>query len=464
MPEKKYSEISREVRELYAKGNAALQRDNLDYAIAIFTEILRKEPGFFDCREALRATQIKKHGSSTGFFKKFAGTAASSPLIAKGQMTVRGNPVEALHIAEQILSSDPHNSSGHKLLAEAALGAELPRTAVASLEFLRRNSPKDQDVALRLADAYTFVGQSAKGEAIFQELLRANPRDGGLATAYKNFSARRTLNEQGYEKLADGQGSYRDVLKDKTETVSLEQEKRQVKSEDVTARLISEYEARLKTEPNNLRLMRDIAELYTQKKEFDRALEYYGRVTATEGATDATLEKAIAETSVKKFNHLLSLLDKQAPDYAEQLARIEAERTTFMLADAQLRAEKYPTDLSIRFELGVLFFQAGKVTEAIQEFQKAQNNPHKRIASLSYLGQCFFRRGMNDLAAKTLQNAIKEKLPFDDEKKELIYLLGSVLEKAGKGEEAIDQFKQIYEVDIGYKDVSAKIDKYYGAN
>jgi len=31
----------------------------------------------------------------------------------------------------------------------------------------------------------------------------------------------------------------------------------------------------------------------------------------------------------------------------------------------------------------------------------------------------------------------------------------------GKKEEAIEQFKQIYEVDIGYKDVAAKIDAYY---
>ena len=39
--------------------------------------------------------------------------------------------------------------------------------------------------------------------------------------------------------------------------------------------------------------------------------------------------------------------------------------------------------------------------------------------------------------------------------------LGSVLEKMGKTDEAIEQFKQIYEADIGYKDVSAKVDAYY---
>ena len=66
-----------------------------------------------------------------------------------------------------------------------------------------------------------------------------------------------------------------------------------------------------------------------------------------------------------------------------------------------------------------------------------------------------------DLAARTLQSAIKEKTAFDAEKKDLIYALGGVLEKMGKAEEAIEQYKLIYEVDIGYKDVSAKVDKYY---
>jgi hypothetical protein len=50
---------------------------------------------------------------------------------------------------------------------------------------------------------------------------------------------------------------------------------------------------------------------------------------------------------------------------------------------------------------------------------------------------------------------------LDEEKKDLIYNLGSVFESMGKKEEAIEQFKVIYEVDIGYKDVSAKVERYY---
>ena len=83
---------------------------------------------------------------------------------------------------------------------------------------------------------------------------------------------------------------------------------------------------------------------------------------------------------------------------------------------------------------------------------------------MAYLGQCFARRNMNELAARTLQNAVKEKPVFDDEKKELIYQLGCVLEKMGKAEEAKVQFELIYEVDIRDKDVAARIDKYYGGD
>ena len=111
--------------------------------------------------------------------------------------------------------------------------------------------------------------------------------------------------------------------------------------------------------------------------------------------------------------------------------------------------------------MGALYFQADKIGEAIPEFQKAQGNPHKRSAAMSYLAQCFAKRKMFDLAARTLQSAIKEKPAFDDEKKELIYNLGAVLESMGKKDEAIEQFKQIYEMDAGYKDVSAKVEAFY---
>ena len=460
MPEKSLSDIPRDLRELYQKGATALQRQNFDYAIAIFQQILQREPAFLECRQALRAGQIKKAGGSTGFFKKMLGGASNSPLIAKAQM-VKSRPAEAMAIAEQILENDPQGSTGNKILAESAMAAGLPKTACFAYEILLKTASKDYELAMAYGAALAASGQIAKAEANYVELMRAYPQKGEISAALKNLSARHTLNEGGYEALADGSGSYRDILKNKDEAVKLEQEARAVKTDDVAGNLIADYESRLVHEPRNLKLVRSIAELYAQKKDYDKALEYYERIRSSEQGADASLEKAISEIVLKRFDQLLSQLDAANPDHAAQIEQIKGERAGFQLDEIKKRAERYPTDLQIKFDLGLLFYQLGKFNEAMAEFQKAQANPQRRLQAMAYFGQCLAAKGMNDMAARKLQEALKEKPGFDDEKKELIYMLGSVLEKMGKKEEAIDQFKQIYENDMGYKDVAAKVDAHY---
>lgn len=467
MAEKKLNEIARDARVLFDKGLEAARRENTDYAIELFNQVLEKEPAFYDCRKALRAAQFKKAGGGGGgFFKKMWSGASSSPQVAKAKMVLGKNPGEAMAIAEQILNSDPNNASAHRIIVDAAKALELPRTAVLSYETLVNHSPKDRSLAIDFANALELAGdvsqgENNRGEKILMDLLRENPHDGDLKRALKNLSARKTMDEGGYGALEDGSGSFRDILKDKQEAAALEQEKRVVKTEDVTERLIGEYELRLKTEPENLKLVRSLAELYTQKKQFERALELYDRIKASGMGNDSSLETAIANTHVRRFEHRLAELNPFDADHAEKAAAIQAEQLAYQLAECQKRAEKFPTDLAIRFELGTFYFQAGKLSEAIAEFQKAQNNPHKRIAAMSYLAQCFAGRKMFDSAVRTLQNAIKEKVAFDDEKKDLVYNLACVLESMDKKAEANEQFLIIYETDASYKDVAAKVDAFY---
>lgn len=462
MAEKNVNDLPHDLKALFRKGNEALQRDNFDYAIALYNQILDKEPACVECRESLRAAQNGKAGKGGGFFKKAMSFAGASPLLTKAKLAVNRNPLEAIATAEQILNSDPHNSTAHKILAEAALVAEMPRTAVLSLEAVVNDAPDDKHAVVQLATALAQAGNVNRAERLLSELCRAHPTDGELFKQLKNLSALKTMDESGYEKLGEGGGSYRDILKNKEEAVSLEQEKRVEKTGDVATRLIGEYEARLLNEPNNLKLLRDLGDLYTQKNEFDRALGYYERIKAAEGGGgDSALDRNIATTVLRKYDYQISQLDPAASDYPERAAQLQTEKLAYQLAECQKRMEHFPTDLIIRFELGQLYLQAGKVTEAIQELQKAQNNPHKRIAAMNLLAQCFMRRNMNDSAVRMIQNALKEKVGFDDEKKELIYQLACVFEKMGKKQEALEQFTIIYESDIGYKDVAAKVDAFY---
>ena len=239
-------------------------------------------------------------------------SASASPQLLKAQATLRGNPTEAMHTAEQVLNQDPNNNLAHKVFAEAAVAAGLSRSALLSFEVLHQHAPQDKRLGIQFATALAEAGEVARGEQVLVELARAFPNDNELSQELKNLSARKTLDEGGYEALADGKGSYRDILKDKEQAAALEQEQRIQKTEDVAARLIGEYEARLPNEPNNLKLLRSLAELYTQKKDFDRALQYYDHIRATDvGGSDPSLDRAIAETVARRFDHALAALDRR---------------------------------------------------------------------------------------------------------------------------------------------------------
>lgn len=462
MPEKSLNDIPREVRPLFTKGNDALARENYDYAIDLFSQVIVRAPEVVDVRKALRkAQQGKAAAKGGGFFKKVFSSAGSAPQVAKAQMALNNSPAEAMAIAEQVLNSDANNSTAHKIIVAAAEALEMPQTAVLSLEVLWRQHPKDKDITIQFAEALGKIGEVKLAERILIELRAALPSDPDVHQALKNSSAARTLGEGGYQEIGKGDGSYRQILRNEEEAKGLEQENRVHQTQDVTERLIGEYETRLQQDANQPKLMRSLAELYAQRKQFDQALSWYERLKNSDHGNDASLDQAIAQLKVRKLDFEAEQLDPTAPDFLERSAAFQAEKLAFRLSECQQRVQKYPTDLAFRFELGQLYLEAGKIGEAIAEFQKAQGNPHKRIAAMAGLAQCFARRKMNDLAAKTLLNAIKEKLTYDEEKKELIYQLGCMYELMAKKDDAIEQFKLIYESDIGYKDVAAKVDAYY---
>jgi tRNA/tmRNA/rRNA uracil-C5-methylase (TrmA/RlmC/RlmD family) len=65
------------------------------------------------------------------------------------------------------------------------------------------------------------------------------------------------------------------------------------------------------------------------------------------------------------------------------------------------------------------------------------------------------------LHGKQFKDAASETTVMDANKKDVLYRLAMVLEKMGKRDEYIECLKQIYEVDYGYRDVSAKVESSY---
>jgi tetratricopeptide (TPR) repeat protein len=143
------------------------------------------------------------------------------------------------------------------------------------------------------------------------------------------------------------------------------------------------------------------------------------------------------------------------------LEELKKQRAAFVLTDARERVDRNPTDLLAHFDLAVALMDAGEHQEAIGHLQRARSNPSVRLKAMGQLGQCYVARGMNDLAAKTLSDAVSELTAMDAVKKDLLYNLGLVYETMGQHDKCIDCLKQIYEVDYGYRDVAGRVEGSY---
>ena len=114
-------------------------------------------------------------------------------------------------------------------------------------------------------------------------------------------------------------------------------------------------------------------------------------------------------------------------------------------------------DHESHYDLGVAFKEMGLLDEAIAEFQKALRGPHYRVRTYEALGQCFLERSQFAVAATVLARALKDTDHTDEQLVVVLYLLGYASEAMKKYDVALSCYQRVYAVDIGFRDVAARI-------
>ena len=460
MAEKNSSNVNPRANDFYQKALAALERNNLDYAIEMLIQCLNIEPNFTKARRTLRAAQMKKTESAGGFKRLMVG-AKLQPLLTKARVVLQKNPNEAMTLAEQALTEDPKNSQALGILAEAAEVAQLTETVVQTLETYVRLNPKDTKTLHWMARAYSATGQHEQCRETYEKLLQINPNDFEAQKGIKDSTAHGAMAGGGWEESTT---SFRDKLKDKDESIALEQQSRVVRAEDMVENLIQEKLEALTKDPENPVIQRELGKLYAQKDNFEEALRYLETLQAKEGGSDPSLEREIADTKIKRLDAGINAKKKQletnpanAAALQNEITPLETELAHLKLSEAARLVERYPNDLMYRFDLGVLYMKMGNVEGAVEQLQKSRGQPQRRVASLNYLGQCYQNMGLHDMAIETFKEAIGDLPTMDGLKKDLLYNLGCAYELMGDQEQAVAAFKEIAKVDFGFRDVREKI-------
>ena len=461
MPEITEKELLPNLKPLWLKALTAVQASNLDYAISLLQSVLKDSPEFLEGRKLLRKCELQLTGGTKkkgGLF----GLQTGGMGMMKLHSQAKKDPLATLPLIEKELEKDPLNDQANDLLHDISLKLELFETAAFALETVRRGCPENAKLLHKLATFYLNRDQPLLASEVYNDIIKHHPIDGAAIKGSKDASARASMKKQKWDENA----SMRDLMRDIGQVEELEKASRtgltREQLEERRDGVIEKYNA----DPNHLVTVKELAGIYEQLEDWHNAQTFY-TWAHTLSAGDVALASKASAMNDRAIDMDLKNLETAAaadPTNLELKTALEArqaDRLAEQIQEAQRRVDQNPTDPQLRFDLGTALYNAGDFSAAIPHLQQATRNPHVRTRVLLLLGRTFKAKGMFDLSIKQLSDALADLHAMDHVKKEVLYEKGLIHDEMGDKATALECFKQIYEVDYGYRDVAHRVESSY---
>jgi len=164
------------------------------------------------------------------------------------------------------------------------------------------------------------------------------------------------------------------------------------------------------------------------------------------------------------------ILEKD-PNNEEALSRILSSGSSPAMDQVQLKEELFLfckdfqdavwTNITEAYEryydVGMLYREVGLRDDAIADFQLSIKGGNRQLKGFEMLAISFLEQGDYGLASEVLNQGISVKKFLDNEYVGLHYNLGLANEQLGDRQKALDEYEQVYILDINYKDVAQRM-------
>ncbi len=462
MPEITEKELPANVKPLWLKALSAVQMNNFDYAVSLLQAVLKDAPGFLEGRKILRKCAIQKQNLAGGKKKGLFGMSSGGMGVMKLSSQAKKDPEGSLPLIEKELEKDPIGEQANELLYETAMKLDLPDTAAFALETIRTHSPESVKMLHKLAEHYSSREMPTKAAEVYNDIVKHAPTDSAAIKGAKDASARASMQKQRW----DENSSMKDLLRDADSNKEQEESGRTGLTREQMEAKRDRVAEKYNQDPNNLQTSKELGGIYEQLEDWANAHTFYNWAHSLSNGDVALGTKAAAmhdkalEAELKALEEGLAA-DPENEELKSQLAERKKLRLADQVKEAQHRVDQNPTDPQLRFELGHALYRGGDYTGAIPHLQQATRNPHIRTKVLLILGRTFRAKNMYDLAIKQLSDALADLHAMDGTKKEVLYEKGLIHHEMDDKPAALESFKQIYEVDYGYRDVAERVEKSY---
>ncbi len=435
-------------KAFFERAEQVAETGNWDFAIEMYVEGLKREPGNVEQgHQRLREVAMKRKaqgGKNPGMGDKFKHRMGKDP----EQNLING---------AFLLAKEPGSLQTMNQMRQAAVKLELKPVLKwicdILLESQRQAKKGNVKLLMMLATDFTGIDEYLPAMEACELARKVMPDDAVIQQTLSDLSAKYTMHKGKYgdegkftDKVVDLKGQQelarRDELHQSDDFLMRDVEKARTEylaSPDVTGKVNGFVDALLKLQDEAYE--GEAIDVLT-KAHFDSGAYQYKLRIGDIKITQMT----------RRYRKLVKAGDK---DGAKKQLRAQL---AFELDEYKERSINYPTDLTLKYELGRRQFLAAQYDEAIGSLQQAQRDPRRHLTAMSYLGQAFEAKGWMREASETYERALDAEMS-EDRAKDLRYHLGGVFEKMGKLVEAREQFSHVAQADYNYKDVRERLDK-----
>ena len=465
-------ERNKRVAENYRRGVEAIEKKNWDLAIENFRVCSLFVPNNLVYRQLLRSTSRKKYndnGTGAGMLAKAKLMGIRSRISASKKKSDWADVDKA---AEEGLLINPWDvqlladlGEAHKTLKNLDIARESYKLACV----IDKNN---KDLHRKFAEILLAKREYDEARRIWEHIYKLDPLDGEARNMITGMDTLKTTDKGGY----DDAKSTLDVATNKDEKKKqsayddyatggmMQQSKGLAPGESIE----NDLKQMIRKEPENVANYSKLATYYRKNKQLDDAYETLTKALQISG-NSPDIRELMEDVELDKMKFNLELGKAKAaksndPVMKENLAALAQELLKREIDIFGARVERYPQDMTRKYELATRFMKAQKWTLAIPLLQRASQDPRLKGKALLALGKCFIKDNKLPLARGQLERAVPE-LSFEsdpDSFKEGHYWLGRVLEKLGDKAGAEKYYGDVLVVDYDYLDTRERLEKLQG--
>ncbi len=463
--------LRRRLQQCYEHGINLTKQEkyDFDYANTLFTECVVNDPGNPVYVEAFLANLQRKYNhNKTG--ARFRGFGGRGPLKKAAAAL---DWVEVLKLGPESLKTNPWDVYTLRAMADACAVLGYNEVELRYLKNALDANPKDAEVNRHCAKSLARMGQFDQAIACWhrvEEIKRGDKEAPEMISAL-TIEKTRVASGIGSDNMPPSTQRARTVTLPsarKSQPAAAAQESDDAAEKSAARREIpltprQRLERAIVEQPSSIENYFELADLLAGESRHSEAERVLAKALGASG-NDIKVQERLEDAQTARAQHQLAIAEKRAEstgtaESAELAKQLRSDLVRRELEILARRAERYPHDREIQFQLAVRLKLSGNYAEALKQFQHAAHEPRRQAVSTLESGECLqYLKQYQKALGFYLQAA---QCAADDPPCRTLALYRAGVLATGLKEyaQAEQLLAELAVLDPGYKDVADRLDK-----